>query len=157
MLIKKHILYFAVLCTYIFLISFFKIRCPFISIFNVPCPTCGVTRALASIMMCDFKGYFDYHPLAIPLVISVILMLHIKLLKRKRIIYLFVAIVLFANSCLYIARLIQQKYPISLPYNKKNPRIMISLGSFFYHFPIALHYGMRLASINISSLAEITP
>jgi hypothetical protein len=72
----------------------------------MPCPTCGVTRALIFLLKGDINGYFYYHPLAVPLTVSVLLMLHIKKLKGKWIIYAFVMTVLVSNIYLYITKLI---------------------------------------------------
>ena len=84
--------------------NFCGIGCPFLFLFRVPCPTCGVTRALVCLLKGDLKGYFFYHPLAVLLVISVFLMLHIKLFKRRRVIAVFVNSLLSVNACFYFIR-----------------------------------------------------
>lgn len=38
-------------------------RCPLDSFLGIPCPLCGITRALKSIMRGDFIAAFYYHPL----------------------------------------------------------------------------------------------
>lgn len=43
-------------------------HCPFLHIFGIPCPGCGMTRALISAVRLDFKEAFHYHPL-FPIVI----------------------------------------------------------------------------------------
>ena len=69
------------------------------------CPTCGVTRAILSLARLDVKGYFEYHPLAIPLVISVLLMIHVKHVAHPWRVYSFVAVTLLLNTGVYVVRL----------------------------------------------------
>ena len=83
-LIKRHIIYFTVICCFVVFISVTDIRCPIYYIFGYPCPTCGVTRAMISLVKLDFEGYLFYHPLALPLVLSVLSIIHINLFKRKK-------------------------------------------------------------------------
>jgi hypothetical protein len=75
-------------------------------LFNIPCPTCGVTRAMLSLALFDISGYLHYHPLAAPLIVAVLLMIHIKHLKHKWAAYSFVMIVLAINLCIYFVRLL---------------------------------------------------
>ena len=84
----------------------FRVHCPFLYLFGFPCPTCGVTRAIISLLKLDFKGYFFYQPMALPLVICALLMLHISKFKQKKFIYSFVLLVLIVNFILYIAKII---------------------------------------------------
>ena len=51
-------------------------RCPFKAITGIPCPGCGMTRAVLSACRGDFAGAFRYHPLwivAVPLVLVEVL------------------------------------------------------------------------------------
>ena len=105
-IINRHILYFIVICLFIFIITYFKIGCPFLRLFGVPCPTCGVTRAVISLLNGNPRGYLVYHPFAVPLVLSVLLMLHINKLKHQSEIFAFSVFVLLANLVWYIVRLI---------------------------------------------------
>ena len=107
-IIKRHILYFTVICLFVIITSLLGIKCPFTYLFRVPCPTCGVTRAMVSLFKFNIEGYFYYHPLAIPLILSVLLMIHEKCFKRKWAIYSFAALTLTANLCLYAVRLAHQ-------------------------------------------------
>jgi len=43
-------------------------KCPFLFFLGIPCPGCGMTRALLSLLRLDFAAAFHYHPL-FPLVI----------------------------------------------------------------------------------------
>ena len=47
-------------------------RCPFKAVTGIPCPGCGMTRAVLSALRGDFRTAFYYHPLwivAVPLVL----------------------------------------------------------------------------------------
>ncbi|MCR5627127.1 MAG: DUF2752 domain-containing protein [Lachnospiraceae bacterium] len=37
-------------------------KCPFKLMFGIPCPSCGMTRALKSAITGNFKASFYYHP-----------------------------------------------------------------------------------------------
>lgn len=43
------------------------ILCPVRLLTGVPCPGCGMTRAVASCVLGDWMGAFHHHPLAVPL------------------------------------------------------------------------------------------
>ena len=105
-IMSRHILYIAIICLFIIVMTTFKIRCPIFYLFGERCPTCGVTRALISLLNFDIAGYFYYHPLAIPLAISVLLTLHFTVLKRRCAVYWVVAVTLVLNTVLYIVRII---------------------------------------------------
>lgn len=49
-----------------------KIPCLFKSIFSIACPTCGMTRAMLSLLHGDIMSAIYYNILAIPLVILLI-------------------------------------------------------------------------------------
>ena len=102
---NRHILYFTIICLFVFITTIFKLKCPFIYLTGLDCPTCGVTRACLSLLKLDINGYFHYHPLAIPLVLSVLFMIHVKHLKHKWIVYLFITLTLIANTILYIEKI----------------------------------------------------
>ncbi len=82
--IKKHVLYFTVIALYLLLITALDIGCPSVFFLGIPCPACGSTRALLSLLRLDFAGYVDYHPFALPLGGAIWLLLHTKLFRRKR-------------------------------------------------------------------------
>lgn len=44
--------------------------CLFRAIFYVPCPTCGVTRAMLRLLALDWQGYLHYNAMALPLCIA---------------------------------------------------------------------------------------
>lgn len=83
-------------------------RCPFKAVTGIPCPGCGMTRAVMSALRGDFREAFRYHPLwivAVPLVLVEILnaMGGIKIpAKINNIILMIAGILLLA---VYIIRL----------------------------------------------------
>ncbi len=70
-------LFYKLLILFILLIIFYK--CPFSYIFGIPCPGCGMTRALFSLITLDFASAFYYHPL-FPIVILVFIFLFLEYL-----------------------------------------------------------------------------
>ncbi len=105
-ILKRHIVIFLAICLFMFILRYYEIGCPILYFLKIPCPTCGVTRAVIAFFKLDFNASIYYHPLAIPLVCSVLLMLHLNRLKKKRIILVFVFTTLILNTVLYIYRLL---------------------------------------------------
>lgn len=56
-------------------------HCPFLYFFGIPCPGCGMTRALIAAVRFDFKAAFYYHPLFFVVIIAAVYML-LKLTGR---------------------------------------------------------------------------
>ena len=104
--INRHIFYLTVICLFVFIITFFEIGCPFLYLFSIPCPTCGVTRAVCALLKGDINGYFQYQPFAIPLCISVLAVLHSKLFRHKRILYGIVFLILLSNFFWYAIKML---------------------------------------------------
>lgn len=94
---------FVLYTAFSFFIGFF---CPFKKMFGIPCPTCGVTRAIYHLAKLKVDLYFKYNPMALPLVISVWLFLNIDFFEKKKMIYSFVYVVLIANIIFYFVKLI---------------------------------------------------
>lgn len=86
------------------LFYFTDTTCLWRKITGIPCPTCGVTRALLSLLRMDFQSYLYYNCMAVPLVIATFLLLFCreenKLLNRIGI------IILCLNIPYYIFRLV---------------------------------------------------
>lgn len=57
---------------FLLIILFFKPICIFKKIFNIPCITCGMTRALKCILKLDLINAIKYNILSIPLFIFII-------------------------------------------------------------------------------------
>lgn len=100
--------------THVFLISLLLIitvycyifGCPFRNIVGIPCPTCGVTHALVSLLHLDFNAYMSYNPMAVPLSIAILLALHLRLFKHKKIITTIIVAIAIINFFLYLKRIL---------------------------------------------------
>lgn len=57
---------------YIIVNLFFDTICPFANLTGIPCPGCGMTRALVLLLQGDLKQSVQYHPLLIPILCLVI-------------------------------------------------------------------------------------
>ena len=69
-----------------------KIGCPFKTIFKIPCPGCGITRAYLSVLHLDFAKAFEYNPMFWSVPILFLLMLFDDKFKHK-----------WVSTALYIA------------------------------------------------------
>lgn len=98
---RKHVGYILIIILYVWLITALGLGCAFLRLFGFPCPTCGVCRALLCLTKFDIKGYFNYNPTALPLIVSVWLALHEKLFRRKRVVYAFIFTTLALNAIIY--------------------------------------------------------
>lgn len=58
--------------------------CPIKAFTGISCAGCGMTRALVSLLRLDLAASFSYHPLAIPLVLTLPLLLWQGITGRKR-------------------------------------------------------------------------
>ena len=79
-----HVLLTAGIGLFVFALDYFEIGCPIRFFLGIPCPTCGVTRALLSLAHLDFAGYLYYNPMAVPLCAVLLLALHQKVLPFGR-------------------------------------------------------------------------
>ena len=72
---REKILFFLGVFLYALLLRLIGITCPIRHLLGIPCPGCGITRALISALLLDFGGAFAYHPLWImtPIIILYIL------------------------------------------------------------------------------------
>ena len=102
--LKIHVPIFALLLLLFYLFYALDITCPILFLTGIPCPTCGCTRALASLLVGDIEAYLDYQPFAPVLLLSVLLMLHQRFFS-KRPLYAFVFSVLILNTAYYAYRL----------------------------------------------------
>ena len=103
-IIRKHILCILLVCFLILFLNLLSIGCPFFFLFNSPCPTCGVTRALIALIRLDFSGYAHYNAMATPLLFAVWIILHAKLFKRKKVALTIGIVILIINFIYYLLR-----------------------------------------------------
>ncbi len=103
-LIKKHMRYIGIglfLWWFSYIIGY---QCPILFFIDVPCPTCGMTRAMVALLKGDIDLSISYHPMAIPVLIAVLLCFHVKLLEgmKKKIVLTIILVTLVSNFCLYV-------------------------------------------------------
>ncbi len=79
---KKHIIPSVIMCFAICLYLILDIGCPIYGLTGFPCPACGTTRALTSLVKLDLGGYFHYNPMALPL-LSVFFIISFGAIRMK--------------------------------------------------------------------------
>ena len=87
------------------MLSIIGVGCPIRYLFDVPCPTCGVTRALCALLRLDIAGYLGYNAMALPLCIAVWFLLCADIFPQKWAVYCIGYGILAINIIYYIARL----------------------------------------------------
>ena len=108
-LLKKYLLIIVVAVAYYLICNIFNITCPIKYITGMPCPTCGMTRAMLALVRLDIKGYIEYNPMALFMCLIVFLYLHrehVRSVKIKKWIDWSAVVVLAVNSTVYVLRLI---------------------------------------------------
>lgn len=84
----------------IFLVVYkLDLPCVFKSIFNIPCPACGMSRALRSIFKLEIAKSFSYNILAFPIIIIIIICIFLAsydIIKKSNLLYNFINF-LFTN------------------------------------------------------------
>ena len=104
-IVKRTALFGAVILVYELLLFLLGIHCPFADYLGIKCPTCGVSRALMSLLSLDFHSSFNYHPLAVPLVIACFLIINAEYLKHRKTACAVGIAILVLNFALYVYRL----------------------------------------------------
>ena len=90
----------------LFVIGWIKgITCPFLVFLHIPCPTCGVTRAMISLLRADLSAYLHYNALALPLSASAIICFFRNRIGCRRVACYSVLSVLLINFIYYVFRL----------------------------------------------------
>ncbi len=69
--LRDKLLTLMILCVVLVVYKIFDIPCVFDLLLNVPCPSCGMTRAYINLMHLDFYGAFSMHPMfwSVPLLL----------------------------------------------------------------------------------------
>ena len=104
--LKKHALYLGVAIVFILVLTLTGVGCPILYFLHVPCPACGSTRAFLSLLRFDFRGYFEYHALSVPLLLSVWGLIHTEIFERKKLVLALSVSVLILNLVYYFFRMI---------------------------------------------------
>jgi len=107
--LKKTILLFLIILIYYLVLYLLQISCPIKEILKIPCPGCGVTRAILSLFKLDLKGYMFYHPAGIIIIGSFLLYVYkdeiIRFINLK-IYYFIIFLNLVIILIVYIIRII---------------------------------------------------
>jgi len=80
-IIKIGIYHTIVLIVLLFIIFIYK--CPMLYVTGIPCPGCGITRAIFAALRFDFKAAFSFHPLFFTVPPVVLYVAHRNVLKRR--------------------------------------------------------------------------
>lgn len=76
--VRTHLLFFAVLSLFVMFVP-----CPSSTLFGIPCPLCGMTRAWIGFLKGDIAAAFALHPLFICFPFVLIFFCHIRILTDK--------------------------------------------------------------------------
>lgn len=87
-----------------------NMTCIIRTLFNCPCPTCGVTRAIISLLKNDIRNYCYYNIMGIPLCLATILMFFGERKKNKTLQKISVCIFII-NLFYYVYRLCTGSIP----------------------------------------------
>ena len=108
----NHILIFSTIIVIVLAYNLLGISCLLRYIFHIPCPTCGMTRSMFSLLRLDFRGYIFYNPMTIPLLAVVFLYFHqgknARFKKPIEIIMVVIAVIVFL---VYLYRLYYNLIP----------------------------------------------
>lgn len=91
---------------YYLMLWMFDISCPIKAVVGLECPTCGVTRAMVSLVRLDFEGYLYYNPMAVFLVSVVFLFVFLEMYKSNRFVLVYGIVVLIINFISYLYRIL---------------------------------------------------
>ena len=64
-------------------LAFFKASCPLLLSIGLPCPGCGMTRAVASVIRLDFENAFYLNPVAFLIVLFLIVFFFFRYILGK--------------------------------------------------------------------------
>lgn len=107
-----HLIILLGLAVYIAALITLRIYCPFRYITSIPCPGCGMFRALFALITGQISLSFMLHPLLIPTCMGLMLIFHAKVLKLPKWLVNTIAISLaLALILLYVIRLIGGTIP----------------------------------------------
>ena len=95
----------AIVILYYVFCFLFNITCPIYATVGIPCPCCGVTRALISLFKLDVEEYVRYNIMALPLVLALVIAMRFNSFRRKRAALVVVISILTVNLIYYLIRL----------------------------------------------------
>lgn len=108
-IVKRHLLFLGIGLSAVLFFWLSGIGCPLRRILGFPCPTCGTTRALLSLLQLDLASYFLYQPLALFLLIAIWICIHRNLpqfpLLKSKLLTALLVIFFICWIALYFVRL----------------------------------------------------
>ncbi len=89
------------------LLSRYNVPCIFMELFNIPCPGCGMTRALRSLIDLDFYKALQYHPMVYCMsVVILYIIMDGRIFKNRLFNNIILFIILIGFAVCYIVRLL---------------------------------------------------
>lgn len=104
-ILKRHLFIFVLIGIYFIANITFDITCPIKQLTHMPCPTCGMTRALMALISLDFVGYVRYNAMSVFIIIAVWLLVHRDFFEKKLWIDRFSIFVIVVNTTIYFIRI----------------------------------------------------
>ena len=103
-LLAKHLLYILFLIILWLCYEVVGIGCPIYELFDICCPTCGVTRALVDLLAGNWRSYLNMQPFALPLVLAVFVGIHLSIMpgRLKTLGRLYISLTAISNLGWYI-------------------------------------------------------
>ncbi|MGN1267184.1 MAG: DUF2752 domain-containing protein [Dorea sp.] len=101
----------------VFLKDYLYSLCPLKMILGIPCPGCGMTRAVFRVLHLDFIGAWKYHPFIYPIILIFLLFCWERYILRKKDMKLVKRIIIgtaVAMCIFYIYRMIRY-FPDTTP------------------------------------------
>jgi len=86
-----------------------KFGCIFRKLTHIPCPACGMTRAIISLMKLNFSSYFYYNAFALPVLLSIAVLVCSRVFGKP--IIIFSIVILILNFAYYLYRISYNAIP----------------------------------------------
>ncbi len=101
---KKNFSLIVSLLLYFAFITLLHIGCPILSVTGIPCPGCGMTRALINLLKLNFSQAFSYHPLCFFMPVFAVIIISEKKIN-KRLFNICIGIIIALFVLVYLTRL----------------------------------------------------
>ena len=100
--LKKYVVPTLVICFFGLFFAAFHFTCPILYFTEVPCPCCGMTRALLSLLVGNLRAYLSYNIMALPVLLALCIISFGKKIKGGT---PFCYAILILNFLYYLSRL----------------------------------------------------
>ncbi|MGP1440557.1 MAG: DUF2752 domain-containing protein [Treponema sp.] len=87
----------------------YRFGCVVRCFFHFPCPTCGMSRAIVSLLRLNFSAYLYYNALALPVLFSVVVLAFPQYFNR--LFFIVAILILILNLVYYFYRLSYNSIP----------------------------------------------